>query len=266
MLRRLPTSPGRCVNRLRRGRRVPTVTVVDTRTARTVRLLALCFGANDPVRLARFWADFLGWEQADDVTLIPHDDTGFQIRFIPAEAPKVGPNQVHFDLTSTSLEDQRSRVARAVELGAQHIDIGQRPEEGHVVLADPEGNEFCVIEPGNRFLAECGLIGALAGDGTQAVGYFWAKALDWPLVWDQDEETAIRSPHGGPKLTWGGPPVLAKTGKNRLYFDLAPPTDGDLEAEIDRLVSLGAKRLDTTGDRVTMADPDGNEFCVLTPR
>ena len=80
------------------------------------------------------------------------------------------------------------------------------------MLADPEGNEFCVIEPGNSFLADCGFIGALACDGSQEVGYFWSEALGWPLVWDQDQETAIRSPHGGPKITWGGPPLMPKTG------------------------------------------------------
>ena len=117
---------------------------------------------------------------------------------------------MHFDLTSTSLEDQQQTVARSLGLGARHIDVGQRPEEGHVVLADPEGNEFCVIEPGNSFLADCGFFGALACDGSQEVGYFWSEALGWPLVWDQDQETAIRSPHGGPKITWGGPPADAE--------------------------------------------------------
>jgi hypothetical protein len=56
-------------------------------------------------------------------------------------------------------------VASSLGLGARRIDVGQRPEEGHVVLADPEGNEFCVIEPDNNFLADCGFIGALACDG-----------------------------------------------------------------------------------------------------
>ena len=108
--------------------------------------------------------------------------------------------------------------------------------------ADPEGNEFCVIEPGNNFLAGCGFIGALSSDGLQEVGYFWSEALGWPLVWDQDEETAIQSPRGGTKVTWGGPPVAPKAGKNRLHFDLAPPADGDQQAEVDRLVSIGATR------------------------
>jgi Glyoxalase-like domain len=105
----------------------------------------------------------------------------------------------------------------------------------------PEGNQSCVIEPGNNFRADCGFIGALACDGSQDVGYFWSEALGWPLVWDQDQETAIRSPRGGPKITWGGPPLMPKTGKNRLNFDLAPAVHGDQQAEVDRLVSLGAK-------------------------
>jgi predicted enzyme related to lactoylglutathione lyase len=236
----------------------------------TSQLLALSFDANDPVAVARFWAGVLGWEMVDDprggMALLPSDDTGFRLRFVPSQEQKTGPNQVHFDLTSQSLEEQQATVARALELGGRHIDIGQLPEEEHVVLADPEGNEFCVIEPGNNFLADCGFIGALSSDGSQAVGYFWSEALGWPLVWDQDQETAIRSPHGGPKVTWGGPPVNPKTGKNRLHFDLAPADGGDLEAEVDRLVTLGAKRIDIGQgevDWVVMADPDGNEFCVL---
>ena len=162
----------------------------------TSHLFALCFDANDPPGLARFWAGVLGWEMVDDpddgIALLPSDDTGFRIRFLPTQEPKAGPNQIHFDLTSASLEEQQQTVARALELGGRHIDVGQLPEEEHVVLADPEGNEFCVIEAGNNFLADCGFIGALACDGSQEVGYFWSEALGWPLVWDQDEETAIQ--------------------------------------------------------------------------
>ncbi|HEY0167127.1 MAG TPA: VOC family protein [Jatrophihabitans sp.] len=239
----------------------------------TSHLLALCVEANDPPRLARFWAGVLGWERADDpregIALLPSDDTGFRVRFLLTQAQKAGKNRMHFDLTSTSLAGQQQTVARSLELGARHIDIGQRPDEPHVVLADPEGNEFCVIEPGNGFLADCGFLGAVACDGSQDVGYFWGQALGWPLVWDQDQETAIRSPHGGPKITWGGPPLTPKAGKNRLHFDIAPPVDGDQQAEVERLVSLGATRLDIGQGEVSwvvMADPDGNEFCVLTPR
>jgi catechol 2,3-dioxygenase-like lactoylglutathione lyase family enzyme len=245
----------------------------EVRSGMTSHLVALCFDANDPLGLARFWAGVLGWEMVDEsrdgIALLPSDDTGFQIRFLSTEEQKAGQNQMHFDLTSTSLEDQQQTVARSLGLGARHIDVGQLPEEAHVVLADPEGNEFCVIEPGNNFLADCGFIGAISSDGSQEVGYFWSEALGWPLVWDQNQETAIRSPLGGPKITWGGPPVTPKTGKYRLHFDLAPPADGDQQAEVERLISLGATRLDIgQGDVswVVMADPDGHEFCVFTPR
>ncbi|MER5479957.1 VOC family protein [Streptomyces sp. NPDC002734] len=233
-------------------------------------LHALTFDALDPARLTRFWAGLLEQETGDDFTVLPARDTGFLLRFVATDEPKSVQNRLHFDLTSASEDDQRATVARALELGGHHADIGQTGEEGHVVLADPEGNEFCVIEPGNNFLAGCGFVGALPCDGTQAVGYFWSRALGWPLVWDQDEETAIQSPAGGTKITWGGPPLMPRGGdRDRIRFDLAVPAGEDLRAEVDRLVSLGAKHLDGDGHdggRVTLADPDGNEFAVHLAR
>jgi len=235
----------------------------------TARLVAVCFAANDPVPLARFWSGVLGRELADDITLLPGDDGGFRIRFAATGEPKTSQNRAHFDLTSASLEEQQKTVARALELGGRHVDVGQLPEDEHVVLGDPERNEFCVIEPGNNFLAGCGFIGALSCDGSREVGYFWHGALGWPLVWDKDQETAIQSPHGGPKITWGGPPLMPKVGRDRVSLDLAPTADGDQQAEVDRLLALGATRLDTGGfgpGEVELADPGGTEFRVLTPR
>ncbi len=158
---------------------------------------ALVVDAADPPRLAAFWAGLLRWDLVDDPAegprLVPTDGTRFSILFEPNDEPKRGPNQLHLDLTSTSLDDQAATVARALRLGARHLDIGQRPEEGHVVLADPEGNELCVVGPGNRFLEGCGFVGAMACDGSRATGRFWSEALGWPLVWDEGEETAIQS-------------------------------------------------------------------------
>ncbi len=240
----------------------------------TLRLVSLCLDANDPPRLARFWAVALGWEirqSADELGLVPTDGTRFGILFEPVSQEKSGQNRNHLDLTTASLDDQVHTVRRLVELGARHVDVGQDADaEPHVVLADPEGNEFCVIEPSNNFLAGCGRLGAINCDGSRETGHFWSAALGWPLVWDRDEETAIRAADGtGAKITWSGRPLKEKRGKNRLHLDVAPPDDGDRDVEVERLVSLGAHRIDIGQgdvDWVVMADPDGNEFCVLTPR
>lgn len=238
----------------------------------TCQLAALVFNAHDPAALAAFYAGVLRREVADDgVTLLPDDaPAAFAIRFAPTDAPKLGPNQMHFDLTSASLDDQRATVARALALGGSHLDIGQGDVD-HVVLADPEGNEFDAIEPGNSFLAGTGVIGALSSDGSPEVGRFWSVALGWPLVWDQDDETAIQAPAGGTKITWGGPPYTPKLGATyRLHLDLVPADGATQDDEVARLESLGAARVDIgqgpDAEHVVMADPDGHELCVLPAR
>ncbi len=234
----------------------------------TSRLVALCLDAADHRQLARFWAELLGREQREDAggAFVPGDDSQVSLRFVPSRTARLGPNRVHLHLTSSSQHDQQRKVARALRLGASHLDVGQRPEEGHVVLADPEGNALCVIEAGNGFLAGCGVLGEVACEGTRAVGLFWSEALDWPLVWDRDQETAVQSPDGGTKVAWGGPPVPQLTGGRRQRFLLEPKDPHDQRTEVDWLVALGATRLDLTAHgAVRLADPDGNEFVMLAP-
>lgn len=238
--------------------------------AATSHIDALCLDAHDIQRMAQFWAVALGWEiggSDEEVALVPTDGTRFGILFESTTVKKSGRNNIHLDLTSTSIEDQHGLVDRLIGSGAQHVDVGQRPEDGHIVLADPEGNEFCVVEPGNQFLAGCGRLGAINADGMRGVGQFWSAALGWPLVWDQDGETAIRAPDGvGPLITWSGPPLMPRFGKNRLHLDIAPPADVDHRDEVDRLLRLGATRIDIGQSDVAwavMADPDSNEFCVV---
>jgi hypothetical protein len=225
------------------------------------RLVAVSFDTHDPSRLAVFWAGLLGRGIVEEAggALLAGDDTQVGLRFVAAGTEKAGPNRLHLHLTSSSREDQRHTVERALALGGRHLDVGQRPEEGHIVLADPDGNELCVIEPGNRFLAGCGVLGEVACEGTRDVGLFWRDALRWPLVWDQDEETAVQSPRGGTKIAWGGPPLAAKRGRNRQRLDLAA---SDVAAEVHRLVALGATELAARDGGVELADPDGNEFSV----
>ncbi len=232
----------------------------------TSRRLSIAFDAHEPVLVAGFWAAMLDRVVLEDArgALVPGGATQVSLRFVQGLAPKAGPNQLHLHLTSTDLADQQDTVAKALRLGASHLDVGQRPEEGHLVLADPEGNEFCVIEPDNAFLAGCGFLGEVACDGGRDVGLFWSEVLDWPLVWDQDQETAIQSPHGGTKVAWGGPPQAAKLEKSRQRFDLLAE-NADQPAEVARLVALGALGVEIGTERVaTLTDPAGNEFQLIT--
>ncbi|HEY2813731.1 MAG TPA: VOC family protein [Acidimicrobiales bacterium] len=239
----------------------------------TPRLDNLCFDANDPVRLARFWASALGWEiddeTADEIGVLPTDGTRFILIFVAVPEPKTSKNVIHLDLVSESVAHQREVVDRLIRLGAQHVDIGQGSDADDVVLADPEGNEFCVVLRG-EFLADTGFVGAVVFEPAHpATGYFWGDAIGWPVVYDQDGDVAIRAPDGhGPFITFG-PPGVAKSGKNRLHLDLAPLAEDDQATEVDRLIALGAGRVEIgQGDVswVVLADPDGNEFCVLSPR
>src|SRR5829696_4324922 len=229
-------------------------------------LVAVTYDAQDPAVVAAFWGRMLGRDVVPhaDGLLLPGDDTQVGLRFVAAATGLGGPGErgaeaLHLHLTSTTAEDQQRTVESALGLRARHLDVGQLPEEGHVVLADPEGNPFCVIEPGSSFLAGCGHLGEVACDGGRDVGVFWSEALGWPLVWDQDEETAIQSPDGGTKVAWGGPPDTPATTRDRQRFHLAAT---DVTAEVARLVSLGAIRLGDRGADVELADPGGHEFVV----
>src|SRR5439155_24496760 len=112
----------------------------------STRLVTLCFDANDPLGLARFWAATLHWdihnETDDEIGLVPTDGTRFQFLFLPVPEPKTGKNRIHLDLVSESVEHQSEMVDRLVGLGARPVDIGQSSDADHVGLADPEGNEF----------------------------------------------------------------------------------------------------------------------------
>jgi len=227
-----------------------------------MRSLTVTFDVHDAAGLAQFWAAILSRKVVEDGdgVLLPGDETQLGLRFVPGGAEKTGPDYLHLHLTSTTLEDQQHTVATALGLGARHLDVGQLPEEKHIVLADPEGNAFCVIGPGNSFLAGCGFLGEIACDGGREIGAFWSEATGWPLVWDQDDETAIQSPHGGTKVAWGGRPDAPKLVRNRQRFELTAP-GADRQAEIDRLLTLGATRLET-GAADELTDPGGNEFTV----
>jgi predicted enzyme related to lactoylglutathione lyase len=101
--------------------------------------------AEDPHRLARWWAEALGYvivhEAPDEVEIRRAPDELPGLLFTPVPDAKAGKNRLHLDLRP---EDQEAEVERLVDMGARPADIGQR-DVGWVVLADPEGNEFCVL-------------------------------------------------------------------------------------------------------------------------
>ena len=98
------------------------------------------------------------------------------------------------------------------------------------------------------------------------LGRWWAEALGYVIVHEAADEVEIRrTPDDLPGLLFGACPDV-KTGKNRLHLDLRPD---DQEAEVERLVDMGARPVDVgQGDVpwVVLADPEGNEFCVLSAR
>lgn len=226
-------------------------------------LVGLEVDARDPERLAAFWAPILRrGVDASGRALPGLSPTDVEVRFVHESSPRsVARHRMHVDLTSSSPTEQAATVDLALRSGGHHVDVGQREDERHVVLGDPEDNEFCVIPAGNAFLANTARIGALAGEGLPATGYFRSALLGWPMVWDQDDETAIQSPLGGMKITWGGPPVPAKTARNRLRWLLR--ADGSHDAEVVRLRTLGASVVQEHAHATELADPEGNEFLLL---
>ena len=107
----------------------------------------ICIDAADATTLGVWWSRVLGWPQDvdsdGDVVLHPPPGAGPNWLFLAAPDDKVVKNRIHFDFRP---DDQQAEVDRLISLGARHVDIGQG-NESWVVLADPEGNEFCILAP-----------------------------------------------------------------------------------------------------------------------
>jgi hypothetical protein len=117
----------------------------------TLRWQCACIDSTDPAGLARWWAELLGWrithEEADEVALeppegSPEDGVSPDLLFLRVPERKELKNRVHLDLRP---DDHDAEVARAEAMGARRVDVGQGKDVTWVVLADPEGNEFCIL-------------------------------------------------------------------------------------------------------------------------
>ncbi|WP_153414683.1 VOC family protein, partial [Nocardia macrotermitis] len=207
----------------------------------STRLACVVFDATRPRRMARFWAELLDWEVAVDrpgaveVAAPDPDALDVALSFRPARTPKSGKNRIHLDLSSRSLDHQGVQVDRALSLGARRVDIGQGAVPW-VVLADPEDNEFCVLEPREQY-TDTGSVAAIVVDATDPsrLAAFWSTASGWPITHEQTRYAGIRSATGqGPWLEF----LRAQhnpQNPGHLHLDLIPyPTD-DPTHEIARL-------------------------------
>ncbi len=252
--------------------------------AMPTRFVSIVVDAADPHTLGHWWSGTLGWpvqfEDEHEVVVEP-DGNELEERvpalvFVPVADTKVVKNRLHLDLSSDSAEHQRAAVEVLRARGATAVDIGQHGVPGigqhdvpWIVMADPEGNEFCVLDPRDRYLGG-GSLAAVVVDAADPAGLaaFWAEATGWSIGYEANagEVVSLHSRHGGPPdidfVRVDDPKIV----KDRLHLDVRPFADDDQAAEVERLVALGARRIDVGQREVTwvvLADPEGNEFCVL---
>ncbi|MFG3283670.1 VOC family protein [Streptomyces sp. NPDC048111] len=235
--------------------------------------------ALDEMAVGRFWAAALGWELSSEAPGVANAEPGGGFVWPDASAvcvdvvrvaePKgATKNRVHLDLASTSTAHQAELVARLEGLGAERVDVGQG-DVPWTVLADPEGNEFCVLEPRETYRGT-GPLAAIVVDcvDPRAMARFWGGATDWVVHEVNDDHAVLRSAEQvGPYVEFlraAGP----KTVPDRVHLDLLPYPGDDHAAEVARLRALGATDLDLGQGDVPwrcLSDPEGHEFCVLRP-
>lgn len=156
---------------------------------------------------------------------------------------------------------------RLLAAGATTVDLGQR-DLPWVVLADPDGNELCVLEPRDRYRG-AGRLAAVVVDARDpaTLARFWAVTIGWAIGFEAEGITSLHHPGGRPPdLDFVAVPD-PKRVKNRLHLDVVAPR-GDVTAAARLLIERGARPVDIGQGTVpwrVLADPEGNELCVLPP-
>lgn len=240
------------------------------------RLRWIVVDTTDLVAAARFWSGALGWasgaaDEPETGYLAIHapwsDDDVRGLLLQQVAEPKTGQNRIHLDLASASTEEQDATVERLLELGAVPADIGQR-DVPWVVLADPHGNELCVLEPRDTYRGLDPIAAVvIAAREPHRLGRFWSAVTGWSLAEEGDGYVGLRS------TTHAHLPFLELVrsdvpdhGKGRVHLDVEPGPGSDQATEVERLLTVGAHRVDIGQgdvDWVVLADPEGNELCVL---
>jgi hypothetical protein len=241
-----------------------------------LRLVQVNFKARDDSALGRFWAEALGWgvsSEAPGVTNVEPigfdwpDPSAVCVDVVTVPDPETVQYRAHIDLATTSATHQAELVEGLMKLGATPADVGQG-DVPWTVLADPEGNVFCVLEP-RPIYRDTGPIAAVVVScaDPRTMAAFWSQATDWALHEVSDDHARLRSAFGvGPYLEFIRTDV--NTVWNRVHLDLMPYPGDDQTAEVARLRALGATDADVGQGDVSwmcLADTEGNEFCVLAP-
>ncbi|GGO10329.1 hypothetical protein GCM10010116_20750 [Microbispora rosea subsp. aerata] len=240
-----------------------------------LRLVQVNIKARDDAAVGRFWAEALGWgvsSEGPGVTNV--EPVGFHwpdpaavcIDVVKVPDPEAVRYRVHLDLATTSEAHRAELVARLRELGATPADVGQG-DVPWTVLADPEGNVFCVLEP-REVYRDTGPIAAVVVDcaDPRAMLRFWREAIGWTVHEASDDFARLRAPEGvGPYLELLRAPAEPAVW-HRVHIDLLPDPVENQAAEVARLRALGATPADVGQGDVpwkVLADPEGHEFCVL---
>ncbi|MFJ4714229.1 VOC family protein [Streptomyces sp. NPDC088785] len=241
----------------------------------TLQLVQVNFKARDDAALGRFWAEALGWglsSEGPGVTNLEPvgfawpDPSAVCIDLVRVPDPETVHYRVHLELATTSTGHHAELVARLKDLGATPAGTGG-DDAPWTALADPEGNAFRVLEPRDRY-RDTGPIAAVvvACADPRASVRFWAEALDWTVHELSDDRALLRSVKGvGPFLEFRRTPE-DEAVRSRVHLDLMSDPVADQAREVARLEGLGAVRADVgQGDVswVVLADPSGDEFCVL---
>lgn len=196
-------------------------------------LTGIVMDALDVARLDRFWLDATRGRTG-----------GLRLRFVPSATPKAAlKNRIHLDLAGGP--DWEAEVERLLALGAARVDIGQ----GDVpwdVLADPEGNEFCVLRPGHPgVLADSGLVAIcldVAEEDRYAQWAFWESQAVWHAVESHNWGVRLRRRPTSTVSLVMGPPAARKAGRNRLRLEV---TQRDWES--GEFLDAGGNEFHVTG-------------------
>lgn len=230
--------------------------------------------ARDPERTGRFWEGALGLVDAglsDPDLFEGRMELGeFYLDVCidrVSEAPPPG-WRLHLDLLGGP--EQAEVVERLLGLGASRLDIGQQ-NVPWVVLADPDGNPFCVMEERGAY-RDTGPIAALPLDSAdpERDGELYAALTGWVRA-DGVAPVTLRHPSGRGPLLELCPEPEPKVRQNRTHLDVRPEAGGPDQAGLVELaLSLGATRASEAWAQghpwVVLRDPSGNEFCVLSDR